>query len=103
LSLALIPKEQCQIFWREAFQPSTHFDRFVLVNVDGVLKTQFELWEAKLPSFVQYLKKWGEAGVVKLQISTTPKMCDCGKVCMCVGYSCNHASNTRCMWEPETK
>jgi hypothetical protein len=36
-----IPKELHQHVWREAFQTSTYFDRLVLVEVDGILKTQF--------------------------------------------------------------
>jgi hypothetical protein len=103
MSSARIPKELCQMFWQEAFQTSTLLDGLVLVNVDGVLKTRIEHWEGKLPSFVQYLRKWGEAEVVKLQTSTTPKIYDRGKVCMFVGYSRNHAGDTLHMWDPETK
>jgi hypothetical protein len=38
----------------------------VLVEVDRVVKTQFKHWEGVLTQFIQYLRKWGEAGVVKL-------------------------------------
>jgi hypothetical protein len=69
MSLAWIPKELCQKIWREVFQTTTHLDGLVLVNIDRVSKTRFEHWEGKLPSFVQYLRKWREAGVMKLQTS----------------------------------
>ena len=103
MSAAGIPKELRQKFWREAFQTSTYLDGLVLVDVNGVLKTRFEHWEGKLPSFTQHLRKWGEAGVVKLRTSTTPKIYDRGKVCMFVGYSHNHAGDTFRMWDPESK
>jgi hypothetical protein len=93
MSAAAIPKELHQNFWREAFQTSTYLDGLVLVEIDGVLKTQFEHWEATLPQFLQYLRKWGEARVVKFRTSTTPKIYDRRKVCMFVGYSPNHAGN----------
>jgi hypothetical protein len=94
MSAAAIPKELCQIFWREAFQTSTYSDGLVLVEIDGVLKTRFEHWEGTLPRFLRYLRKWGESGVLKLRTSTTPKIYDRGKVCMFVGYSPNHAGDT---------
>jgi hypothetical protein len=103
MSAAAIPKELHQIFWREAFQTSTYLDGLVLVEIDGVLKTQFEHWEYTLPRLLQYLRKWREAGVVKLRTSTTPKIYDRGKVCMFVGYSPNHAGDTFRMWDLETK
>jgi hypothetical protein len=50
-----------------------------------------------------HLRKWGEAGVVKLRTSTTPKIYDHGKVCMSVGYRPNYVGGTFRMWDPETK
>jgi hypothetical protein len=103
MSAAAIPKELRQNFWREAFQTSTYLDGLVLVEIDGVLKNRFEHWEGTLPRFLRYLRKWGEAGVVKLRTSTTPKIYDRGKVCMFVGYSPNHTGDTFRMWDPENK
>jgi hypothetical protein len=65
MSATAIPKKLRQNFWREAFQTSTYLDKLVIVEIDGVLKTQFEHWEGTLPRFLRYLRKWGEAGVVK--------------------------------------
>jgi hypothetical protein len=45
----------------------------------------------------------GEAGVVKLLTSTTPKIYDRGKVCIFVGYSLNNACDTFQIWDPEIK
>jgi hypothetical protein len=55
MSAATIPKELCQIFWREAFQ-LPYLDGLVLVEIDGVLKTRFEHWEGTLPRFLRYLR-----------------------------------------------
>jgi hypothetical protein len=54
--------------------------------MNGVTKTCFEHWENSLPGFVQFLKKWGEAGAVKLRSSTTSKNFDRGEICMFVGF-----------------
>jgi hypothetical protein len=58
----------------------------MVVTVKGITKTQFEHFYGKLPSFVQHLRAWGEAGVVKTRSITTPKVDDCGVPCMFVGY-----------------
>jgi hypothetical protein len=39
MSAAVISKELHQFFWREAFQTLTYLDGFVLVEINGVLKT----------------------------------------------------------------
>jgi hypothetical protein len=103
MSAAAIPKELHQNFWREAFLTSTYLDGLILVEIDGALKTQFEHWEGTLPQFLRYLRKWGEARVMKLRTLTTPKIYDRRKVCMFVGYSPNLAGDTFRMWDPETK
>jgi hypothetical protein len=43
--------------------------------------------------FCQHLRKWGKAGVVKLQTATSPKIYDCGKVCIFVVYNPDHNGN----------
>jgi len=103
MSAANIPKEHRRLFWREAFQTATYMDGFVLVTIGNIRKTRFEHWEGKLPRFSEYLRRWGEAGVVKLRTSTTPKIYDRGKVCMFVGYSPDHHGDTLRMWDPDTK
>jgi hypothetical protein len=102
MSAAKVPKE-LRIFWREVFQTSTYLDGLILTTVNGVTKTRFEHSENCLPRFVQCSRKWGEAGVVKLRSSTTPKIFDRGKGCMFVWYSPNHAADTLRMWDPDTK
>jgi hypothetical protein len=39
VSAATIPKELFQNFWRESFPTSAYFEGFLLVEVNGVLKT----------------------------------------------------------------
>ncbi len=56
-----------------------------------------------MPRFVKYLKQWGEAGVVKLNNSMTPKIYDRGMTCMLVGYSNIHAGDTYRMWDPNSQ
>jgi hypothetical protein len=82
------------------FQTATYLDGIVSLEVQGVFKAQVEHREGKVPQFCQHLRKWGEAGVVKLRTATTP---DHGKVCMFEGYSPEHNGDTRRMWDPDTK
>jgi hypothetical protein len=103
MSAAKVPKEVCQIFWQEAFQTSTYLDGLILTTVNGVTKTRFEHWENCLPRFVQYFKKMGSSGSGQIPIFNHLKNFDCGKICMFVGYSPNHAANTLRMWDPDTK
>jgi hypothetical protein len=92
-----------KFFWREAFQTATFLDRLTVIEIDNKKLTQFEHWENQLPRFVKNLREWGEAGIVKLRTSTTPKIYDRGKPCKFVGYCLNHAGDTSRMWDPDTK
>jgi len=49
------------------------------------------------------LRKWGEAGTVKLKTKTTPKLGDRGATCMMVGYAGNHAGDCYEMLNMSTK
>jgi hypothetical protein len=79
MSAAQVPKNFRKLFWREAFQTATYLDGLVSVEVQGEFKSQIEHWDGKLPKFCQHLRKWGDAGVVKLRTATTPKIYDRGK------------------------
>ena len=94
MSAAKIPKNMRQMFWREAFQTSTLMDGLMVVKINNICQTRFEHWEGQLPRFFNYLRTWGEAGVVKLRTATTPKIYDRGKTCMLVGYSMIHGGDT---------
>jgi hypothetical protein len=74
-------------FWN----PKIALDSLVLMPVNGVEKTRFEHWYGGLPKFVEHLRTWGEAGVVKIRTLTTRKEENRGVPCVFVGYS-NHQS-----------
>jgi hypothetical protein len=49
------------------------------------------------------MRIFGEAGVVKLKTSTTPKTVPKGATCMFVGYAPDHPKNCFVMYNPKTK
>jgi hypothetical protein len=46
---------------------------------------------------------WGEAGTAKIKSDMTPKLADCGVLCIFVGYAVGHSGNTYHMWDPSTR
>ena len=100
LSAANVPKNMRHTLWKEAFKTATLLDGLAVIKLDGVYKTRYEHWGVEVPKFSNYLHKWGEAGIVKVRTSTTPKIFDCGTLCMLVGYAESHAGDTFCIWNP---
>jgi hypothetical protein len=91
-----------RVIWNEAFDTATLLDGLMVVTVNGVTKTRYEHFYGALPTFVQYLHTWGEAGVNKTRSLTTPKVNDCGVPCMFVGYAKNHPGDMFRMYNPAT-
>ena len=87
---ANIPTEWKPVVAQKAFETATKLDGLVPVTVDGVKKSRVEHWSGQVPKFVKHLRKWGEAGTVKLKTKTTPKMSDRGVTMMMVGYAADH-------------
>ena len=49
------------------------------------------------------LRVWGKAGVVKLKTTSTPKLGNCGTVCIFIGYSKMHLGDCYRMYNPGIK
>eukprot|EP00957_Ditylum_brightwellii_P062757 4762777-Ditylum_brightwellii.AAC.1 len=93
LHCANVPKViQFQVF-PKACEKATLLDGVVVVEVNGVKSTKYEHFCGKLPIFLKYLKQWGKAGTVKVQIKTTPKLDDCSITCMMIGYAIKHKAD----------
>jgi hypothetical protein len=100
---AKVPKEQRSIVAQKAIETATKLDGLVPVTINGVTKTRAEHYTGTIPSFAKHLRKWGEAGTVKIKTTTTPKLEERGITCMFVGYPDNHAGDTYEMLNLETR
>jgi hypothetical protein len=93
ISVANIPRDLRQTLWREAFKAATLLYGLAIMNVDGIYKTRYKHWGVEAPNFVKYLHTWEEAGIVKIQASTTPMIYDHGQLCMFLGRKLKQAGN----------
>ena len=85
---------------QEAVLTATKLDGLVTTYVDNKSQTRYELFGMKNPSFVNHLRTWGEAGVVKISSKTSPKLKNKGVTCAFVGHADNHAADCYRMWDP---
>ena len=86
----------------EVYACAMQLDWLVLKTLDGVTKARVEHWCGHLPQWSKALCIWGEAGVVKVQTKTTPKLANKGVTCMFTGYANAHAMGVYQMWDPVT-
>lgn len=100
---AFIPNEIRHLVFPKALATATKLDALVVVTINGQTKSRFEHFYGIMPSYAKNLRTWGEAGVVKLKTSTTPKMLNKGVTAMFVGYPDNHPSDCFLMYNPVTK
>ena len=85
----------------EAISTATKLDGLVIVSINGKKATRYEHFGLPIPKFVEFLRTWGEAGVVKTKTKTATKLTSKGSSCMFVRYADNHAGDCYRMWEPE--
>ena len=80
--------------YHKAADTAAKMDKLVPVTINGVTKMRIEHFLGFLPKYARHLRKWGEAGVVKVKTATRPKLEDKGTTCMFVGYPNNHPGDT---------
>jgi hypothetical protein len=91
---AKIPKEWAMSFIADLknLQP---------IDLEGVVKSRIEHFTGVLPNWT-ILRDFGEAGTAKTQTGMTPKLDDCGIICMFVGYAKDHPKETYLMLDLNT-
>ena len=60
---------------------ATLLDSLIIVNIDGIDKPRYEHDGISTPKWINDMKVFGEAGVVKLKTKISPKMDNKGKTC----------------------
>ena len=73
-------------------------DGLVMCDIKGVIKTRYEHFYKTFPNWAHNLRTWGEAGVVKIKTTTSPKMNMKGVTCMFAGYDKQHSADSYLMW-----
>ena len=77
-------------------------DGLMIVELNGRNAGQFKHFFGKNPKCSAHLRMWGEAGTIKLCQKMTPKLSDCGKTCMMIGFAHDHSGDTYRMWDKDT-
>eukprot|EP00977_Amphora_coffeiformis_P005907 scaffold1252_cov154-Amphora_coffeaeformis.AAC.1 len=103
MSYANIPNDWKPIVAPKAFETASDLDGLVPVEVNGKVQPRDIHYNKRLPMFAYHLRTWGEAGVVKVKTSTSPKLSDRGVTCMFVGYAKDHAGDCYQMLNMETR
>jgi hypothetical protein len=89
--------------FREVLCTATDLDGLMVIEVNGKKATRFFHMFGKTPEWASHLRKFGEAGTVKIKTDTKPKLHDRGVQCMFVRYAENHRGDVYRMWNPKTR
>ena len=100
---AKLPDEMKYLLQHKAMETAAKLDSMVVVEVNGHYKTRCEHWSGEMPKFHGHVRRWGEAGMVKLSNDLTPKLNERGVVCMFIGFCDDHGSDAYEMYNPKTK
>jgi hypothetical protein len=100
---ANLPEEKCYIIQYKAMETAAKLDGLIVKDLNGSIKSRVEHWSGRMPTYVRYLREWGEAGVVKIKKNSTPKLADRGITCMLVGYADYHTGDCYKMLNWKTK
>ena len=103
LHAANIPKKYRNIVAAKAIETAAKLDGLRITNINGREATRYIHQYGVNPPFANYLRTWGEAGVVKTKTRTTPKQNVKGVTCMFVGYATDHEGDCYEMWNPPTR
>ena len=99
---ANVPSKWKHKTYKSAALYVTDMDGLMLATINGETKTRYEHFLKEFPKFALMLRTWGEAGVVKLKTSTSPKMNNKGTTCMFVGYAKDRSNDSYLMWNVES-
>ena len=102
MTQANVPDNLRARFFPEAATTATMLDNLTVIAINGVTQTRYEHCFGRLPKWTEYLRPWGEAGVVTNKVIGTPKAANKGITCMLIGFSDRHAAGCYRMWNEET-
>jgi hypothetical protein len=98
---ANVPKKFRYQLFPDAVKTSAKLDALQIITYNNQEKTRHEHFYGQLPSYVKYLRTWGEAGTVKTRKATDAKLKDAaGVVSVMIGYANQHSGDTYRMFDP---
>jgi hypothetical protein len=81
-----------------AAETACDLEWLTVVTIDGVMEMKH--FADKVPTFVKYLRTFGEAGVVTIAGTVKVKVGMRGILCMIVGYCTDRAGDCYKMYDP---
>jgi hypothetical protein len=88
-------------FFPEVIMAMTKLGWLKLITINDIKKIRIEHYGQPLLRFTQYLRTWGEAGIIKT--GKDGKTGDRGVTGIFIGYASNHKGGCYRMWNPKTK
>jgi hypothetical protein len=85
---AAVPRNRRLDFFPEVIMTMTKLDWLKLITINKVKETRIEHYGLPLPKFTQYLRTWGEAGIIKIGKDRKTETQEI--MGMFVGYASNH-------------
>ena len=79
---ANVPYKMRHKIMSEANLTANKLDSLVVSEINEVMQTRYEHFGMKVQKFEKHMRTWGEAGVVKIKISTSLKLKDKGVICL---------------------
>ena len=89
---ANLPMEMWYHLFGDIFTIVMLLDGLTVIKLSGKCTNRYKHFFRETPKFVHSLHTVGEAGTVKIETDTTPKLEDHGIHCLFMGYSLSHPS-----------
>ena len=96
-----VPTNISQSVYKESHRTATMINVLIVIDIYGKQATRYDHFCGRHLLFAKQIRSWGEAGVVKTRIWSTPKISERGTVCMVVGYNYYSGSYVYRMWHLE--
>ena len=91
MNMGNVPRANCYKLFGEVVKTATKPYGLVIVDINGVKKTQVEHYANILPRWVKHMRTFGKAGTVRT--GKDGKIGDRGVTMMMVGYADDHEGN----------
>jgi hypothetical protein len=85
-----LPEVKRYILQHKAMKTAAKIYGLIIKELNGSIKSRIRHWSNRITSYLNYLRDWGEAGVVKIGTNTTTKLAEGGMTRMLLGYADNH-------------
>ena len=101
---ANVPVKDRYSVYKDGIQCATLIYGAVVIKIDGKRAMRYDNYapNESTPAFLNLLRTWGEAGVVKMRTKNTTKLTYKGLTCLMVIYNVNFGASMYLMWNTTT-